>query len=234
MAFTALQLINNAYDTSGIVALDLETPTGAQTSRGLKLLNAMLSFQGINGRVIPYFKTYTFNGVVGQETYFVENLISIETMTFDLNSVRFSMVEQERIRYFGWPRANNINSLPLTYHLERTKGGANIRVYFFPNQTYPFNLIGKFGLTDVTNQTDLSAIYDEFYIDYLTYKLAQRICGSYTIQFTAENEQILNEYEQTLRDLSPLDFSMKKVSTLQKRTGYSYADANLGRGWEPA
>jgi hypothetical protein len=106
-------------------------------------------------------------------------------------------------------------------------------VYFFPNQTYPFTLVGKFGFTNVTKQTDLSTVYDEFYLDYLTFKLAQRICASYNVQFTAENEQELARYEQMLKDLSPLDFSMKKVSNLMKKVGYSYADANLGRGYEP-
>lgn len=233
MATTALELINNAYDTSGIIALDLETPTGAQSSRGLKLLNAMLSYQGMTGRLIPYFQTYLLTAVVGQEVYFIPNLIDIEAITFNLNTVRFSMVHQERRRYFGWPRANNITSLPLTWHMERAKGGSNLYLYFFPNQAYPVNLIGKFGFTSVTRQTDLTTVYDDFYIDYLTYKLAKRICGAYNIQFAPENEQILADYEQSLGDLSPIDFSMVKVSTLQKRVGYSYADANIGRGYEP-
>ena len=88
-------------------------------------------------------------------------------------------------------------------------------------------------MTSVTADTDLSLTYDLFYIDYLIYVLGKRICADNNIQFTPENEETLAEKEQELRDLSPLDLRMQKISTLQRRTGYSYADINLGRGWVP-
>lgn len=234
MTYSARTLITDAYYTSNIVGIDLETPTGSQITQGLKILNNALSSQNVNGRLIPYFQTYTLNLVVGQELYFIPNLIEIEVDTFDIGSVRYSMAEKQRKRYFGAARANNINSLPLSWNQERTLGGTNLRVYFNPNQIYPMHFIGKFGLDDTVQlDDDLSTVYDKFYLEYFQYYLAQRYCGQFSISLTPENLEILQDYTQKLRDMTKIDLTMFKVSTLQKRVGYSYADINLGRGYQP-
>lgn len=231
--YTALELVTNAFYTSGIRSEILDNVSGGEITLGLRLLNTVLSLQNISGRMIPYFSTYVLTPAIGQEINFIPYLLEVEALTFDLDSVRFSTQEQQRQRYFGTARANNIESLPLTWHLERTLGGSNIYLYFKPNKVYPINIIGKFGLTMATLEEDLSVIYEQYYIDYLIYKLAQRLCGAYNVTFSPDNKEILSEYENNMKDISQIDLSMKKISTLQKRTGYSYADVNLGRGFEP-
>jgi hypothetical protein len=132
--------------------------------------------------------------------------------------------------YFGSPRANNINSLPFTYHTERVKGGIDIYLYFKPNQVYPVHIWGKAGLQNVTQLTDLTVVYDYFYIAYLRYKLAERICEENNITFT--KGATLAEYEAKLLDgSSAYDLSIRKLSTLTHGGSFNYAAANLGRGW---
>lgn len=233
MPFPVTQAITEAYYVSGIVARQFESVDGQQITDGLSLLNRILDAQGITGRPIPYYQTYTFNATIGQELYFIENLIEIDVETFNIGSTRFPTREVGRKRYFGTPRPNNVNSLPYTWNLERTTNGANLRMYPKPADTYPINFIGKFALSVVTLNTDLQTLYDLYYIDYLIYVLARRICADNNEQFSPENEQTLAVYEQKINDISPLDLTMKKISTLQRRTGYSYADINFGRGWVP-
>lgn len=233
MTYSASLVITEAYYLSGIVARDLETPSGSQFPDGLRLLNSLLSLKSITGRFIPYYQTYTFNSVVGQEIYFIPNLIEADAITFNMSEVRFPTTNVRRKRYFGSGRANNVQSLPVTNHLNRTKGGTNIYLWFKPDQVYVMNLIGKFGLTPVTYDDDLSLVYDQFYIDYLQYQLAKRICAFNTISFPEGANQILREYTQELRDLMPLDLSMQKVSTLQRSVSFSYAQANIGKAWVP-
>lgn len=233
MTFLAREAITEAYYLSSIYGDGFETINLEDTTRGLSLLNRILSQEAMTGRTIPYYKTYSFNAVPAQELYFIPNLIEIESETFNIGSVRYQTRNITRKRYFGNSRANNIQSLPLSWNLERTKGGGNLRMYYIPNTNYPINFIGKFALTDVNLFTDLAELYDLYYIDYLIYRLARRICGYKNIQFSPENEQTLLEMTKKLIDLSPIDLSIQKISTLQNRTGYSYADINFGRGWTP-
>lgn len=233
MTYTTTELITNSWHESGIVSRDLATPSNSQLTDGLQLLNGLLSFQSVTGRLIPYYQTYSLTGVVAQELYFIPNLIEIEAFTFNLGVVRFPTTQRKRKRYFGSGRADNINSLPVSWHTERTKGGTNLYLYFKPADTYPLNLIGKFGLSSTTLDQDLSTIYDTFYIDYIKYNLTKRMCSSYAQSMPSQVQELLDEYTQSIRDLSPMDLSMEKLSTLQRGSSFNYADANIGRGWRP-
>ncbi len=234
MPVNAAELIAEAYYLSGIVARNNETVSGTQLSDGLSALNSLLSLKSITGRFVPYYTTYSFTAEIGEERYFIPNLIEFEAFTFDLQSdFRFPTSNVKRKRYFGNARANNIRSLPVTRHFERTKGGGYIYLYFKPDQEYPLNLIGKFGFDSVEYDTDLSEVYDQFYIDYLKYQLARRLCAENAITLPPQTKEILDEYNQQIRDLMPLDLSMQKVSTLQGGSSFNYADANIGRGWRP-
>src|ERR1700679_2338430 len=110
MAYTALELITNAYYLSGIVSRQLQTVSGQQISDGLYLLNALLAVKTADKRLIPYYTTYS------------QNLIEIETMSFNLNNVRYAMNNVPRRKYFGQPRVNNIDTLPFSWHMERALG----------------------------------------------------------------------------------------------------------------
>lgn len=234
MAYNATKVITEGYYLSGIVARDQETVSGSQLNDGLNSLNSLLSLKSITGRFIPYYTEYTFSAVIGQERYFVENLVEFEAFTFDLDTdFRFPTANRRRKDYFGSARPNNIKSLPLSRHFERTKGGGYIYLWFKPEQAFPLSLIGKFGFDAVDYDTDLSAVYDQFYIDFLTYELARRLCANQAITLPPQTKEILDEYNSKLRDLSPIDLSMEKISTLQRGSSINYGDINIGRGWRP-
>ena len=175
MAYPASLLINRAYNLSGIVARDFEETSGSQGSDGLFLLNELLDFQSTDMKLIPYYKRTVLNLVQGQEMYFIPNLYQIETFTFNIGEVRFPTSYMPRIHYFGDGRVDNITALPFSWHLERTTGGSNFYVYFLPQQNYVANITGKYALTDVDLFTDLNTLYDNFYISYLRYGLAEYI-----------------------------------------------------------
>lgn len=233
MAYTVRTLINNSWYLSGIVSRRFQTVSGDQTTEGLSLLNAVLSFKTANNRLIPYYSKYEFNAVIGQELYFIPNLILIETVTFNLQTVRFPMQKKTRKQYWGSPRVNNISSLPGEWEFERTKGGANLYIYFLPNQTYPFTIFGKFALSNVTLDQDLSLTMDQFYIDYLRYALGDYMCESHNRTFPPNSAQRLAQYEQTIFDISPMDLTLTKKSTLQRGSGIDWQSVNFP-GWRPS
>lgn len=234
MSYLVSELITNSWYLSGIVARNQETVTGDQMSDGFDLLNALLSFKTALQRLVPYFSQYQFNAVAGTETYFVPNLVKAETLVFYINNIRYSMFYQSRKVYFGNARVEGIQSLPFDWHIERCLGGANLYMYFLPQSNYPITLWGKFGLMEVTSlDQDLETTYDTFYIEYMRYALAEYMCSENNIEFQPQSQKKLNEYENIIMDISPMDLSVTKISTLQGETGINWGDVNIGKGWRP-
>lgn len=232
-AYTVTDLITRAYYLSQVVSRELQTVSGQQLSDGLTWLNALLSLKSAYSRTIPYFNEYQFTAVAGQEEYFVPNLVQPETLTFNIGPVRYSTMPSSRRSYFGTGRVDNIQSLPFNWHFERALNGSNVFLYFVPDAAYPIKIWGKFGFTNVTLNEDLLQVYDEFYIDYLRYRLAQRICSEFGIPLQPQAARELEELEEAVTDVSPPDLTLSKWSDLGGETGINWGDINIGRGWRP-
>lgn len=234
MPYLVRELINDAYYLSRIVSRNFQSVSGQQLTDGLRMFNDILLEKSADERHIPYFEEYQFNAVIGQEEYFVPNLISVSTVVFFLGAVRFPVRIINRNRYHGSARTDNINSLPFTCSVERAKGGSDIYFYFFPDKNYLIKLWGKFGLTEVSGpDEDLSLIYDRFYTHYLEYDLATEICNYNSVACPPNVIKKLDELTQKTLDVSPQDLSIQKISSLTGRGGLSYWDVNIGRGWRP-
>ena len=232
MAYTVLKLITNAYYASGIVARDFQTASGSQLEDGLDLFNEIVTDKFVENNMQPYYEKYDFNAVVGQERYFIADLIEVETLTFFINSVRFSSEKKQRIEYFGSSRADNINSLPFSWHFEREKGGGSIYLYFKPSQAFPLQIWGQFGLTESTFNTDLSLTYDQFYISYLKYALANRLCVDFNYEIPPGVADQLRDYEMMIsKQVSPLDLRCQKMSTMTDTGTINWGIANLSGGF---
>lgn len=251
MAYTARTLITRSWYLSGIVARNLQVPTGDQITDGLALLNALLDFKQIETDLIPYWTYIGMPAVANQESYFLPYVAEIESLTFNIDVVRYSMDYVTRRNYYGSSRVDNIASLPFSWNYNRALGGGNLALYFPPEANYPLKMMAKLFLVDVNLDTDLTNIsqsvpytflnssnqgYDTSYIEYLRYSLARYMCSEYGIQFNPESEKILKSYERKLMYLSPPDLSMKKSSILNADSapGWNWGDVNIGRGWRPS
>lgn len=233
MAYTARTLINRAYNLSRIVSRGLQDVTGAQQEVGLYLLNAILETKGTNTRLIPYFQQYDATFTAGTSVYYIAGLYQVETMTFFIGDVRYPMDKAARIEFFGSARVVNIESLPYQYHVERAEGGSNVHVYYAPIDAYDYQIWGKFGLTDVSINTDLETVYDKFYIEYLRYALADYICEDSGVSFNPQSAARLKQLEKMLMDVSPPDLRLYKRSTLSGANVFNYGIANISRGYVP-
>ena len=232
MAYTTLQLINNAYYESGIVSRGFETVGGQQANDGLQFLNDLIADKTVENGLIPYYEEYNFNAVTGQETYFIPDLIEVETFVFYIYTVRYQTENRARREYFGSSRADNIQPLPGSWHMERCFGGANIYIYFKPNQNYPLTIWGQFRLQQVVINQDLSLTLDRFYINYLKFDLAARLCAEYNYTVPPGVAKALAKYENDISKRSgPMDLRLIKLSSLQRRGGINYGQVNIGKGW---
>lgn len=341
MTYQVAKLISEAFYTSGIVSREFQQVAGDQSETGFDKLNEILTDTTVEDDMIPYYTTaYDFNLVAGQEKYFIPKLTKLETFTFFINSVRYSTYFKSKDRYFGSARAQNINSLPFNWNAERTNGGMNLFLYFFPQLNYPAEITGWFTLDPVQtvdqdlmspvtfanlgaylferlppalpaltagqlvingfdlvgtyaqvsnlitaintnipfvsaslqgpqlvlvshaginitvttvgsqqlpnaisftnfstmngplNQVFMPQVWDQFYINYLIYRLADRLCTAYNFKVPENVKKQLLQYKQMISDKSsPMDLNIMKVSTLSRQNAINYAQVNLGRGW---
>lgn len=237
MAYTALKLITKAFYRAGIKGQGFNAPTSEELAEGLDSLNDLFAEKTVDNALNPYYVKYDFTVTPGTEEYFIENLIEAETVTFTLDSVRYSVMKTSRAKFFGSARANNIESLPFMWHLEKEFGGARLFLYYLPNQAYDFQIWGQFSLaSDVTLLTDLSLTYDRFYLSYLKCALAERLCLDYDMDVPAKLREQMEEFDELMKSqISPMDLNMQKTSTLQGGSFVNYGVANLApNGWLPS
>jgi len=234
MAYLTSTLVANAYYIANIVSREFETVTGQQASDGLATLNDLLADKTVNNSMIPYTDKYTFNAVTGQEAYPIPGLIYADTFTFFINSIRYQTRNQQRQDFFGSFRATDIQSLPFNWHAERDLGGSTIYLYFLPDEAFPMEIWGQFALSQVTEFQDLELTLDRFYINFLKYELAVRLCKEYGyVVPPAVNEQLQEYYRWINSTANTVDLKMQKVSTLTGGTAINYAIVNLSGGWVP-
>ena len=227
-----LELITKAFYLSGILGRSFEVISDEQTSDGLDLLNDVLAEKSITTSYIPYYTHTTFNTVIGQDIYTIPGLVDLSNLTFNIGDVRYPMVRDTQRRFFGQGRVDNIQSLPFHYYDERQLGGMLIYLYFVPSQDFVMNITGKFSLQEVALFDDLSLILDRFYISYLKYFLAKRICDIYGQTFQSELMQTLIGLDAQINKLVGVDLSIPRNSQFN-RNRFGYAYANLGNGFIP-
>jgi hypothetical protein len=231
MAYTARELIIDSYYLSTLVSKKLETVTGNQITDGFKLLNDLLADKATDTGLIPFYREYTFNTVVGREKYNIPGLVADETLTFNIGDVRMPTQNANRKGYFGSARVDGTQSLPNIRHFERVKDGCDLYLYFVPNAVYPIKIWGKFMLSEVPSLSyDMRLVYERGYLNYVRYKLSDFICSENNITFPYESAQQLSVYEKKLKNTSPKDWSVSKLSTLSKSRNFSWAYVNFP-GW---
>jgi hypothetical protein len=234
MTLLTSSIISEAYYLSSIVSRDFETVTGSQTTDGLRLLNEVIADRTIDHGTIPYTDKLSMNAVNGQSVYFIENLIDLDVFVFYIGGLRFQTVNQKRNEFFGSFRQVDINSLPFNWHVERKLNGANLYLYFVPDTNYPLELWGQFRLTSVTLFQDLSLTLDQFYTNFLTYLLADRLCQFNSFKVPVDVAKQLEKYYKWIsNNTNVLDLRTEKYSSLSGGGAINYAVVNLSSGWYP-
>lgn len=229
MSHTASALITEAWYTSEIVARGFETVSGEQMTDGLFLLNALLATKTLKSRQIPYFAEYELETEAGTASYYIPGLVTAETLVFFIGDVRYQIDVQGRKEFFGSDCVDGIQGPPWSGRLERVLGGTRLYLYLVPDQAYTVIARGKFSPGAVTIDQDLSLTMDDFYQEYLRYALAKKMCQYYGLIFPHEDE-LLN-LEQAITDVSPLDLTIKTISTLSRGGSLNWGQINLGKGW---
>lgn len=235
MTYSALKLVTNSYYASGIRAREFNTPSPSDISDGLEVLNDCLQTNTVDFGMLPYYTKYDFNFETGVSDYEIENLIDVRTIVFFLNSVRFSMRSTPIDVYHGNTRAEQVSSLPQQWVVDRDFGGATLRIYPKPSQDLPAQLWGYFRLPEITSlAVDLSLILDRFYINYMKYFLAGRLCEEFNQDVPMGTQKQLAIFHKLISKRSAkLDLTQKITLTNANQSTINWAFANLSNGWTP-
>lgn len=212
MPYTVIELITKAWNLSGIVAAQAETVSGDQLKDGLDHFNDFLALQNANARMIPYTHVEHLTCIPNSEELFVKHLLTVDALTLHEEEPRSYALQTlpliGRKEYFTHDYPSFLR--PRFYHLEKTKGGSLLFLSPTPDKAYLLKLVGRFSLTEVHYNDDLSIFYDRDYLLYLRYGLADYLCDLYNHPFSAKGK--LNAIESKLRDISPLDLTQQKIS----------------------
>lgn len=152
-----------------------------------------------------------------------------------MNQVRYSLTKYDFDKYFGTGRINNLQTLPSYWCSVPTLGGATLYLYPLPNIAYDFQIQAKFRLSPVTQFQDLSLTLEQNYWDYLTFALAKRMCILQGFPVPDDVRDELSATESNIRNLmTPLDYTMKRMSTLTRSGRYGVPNPALSQlfeGW---
>jgi hypothetical protein len=106
-----------------------------------------------------------------------------------------------------------------------TNGAANVA-----NSVSFYNFSTTSGIP--LNQTFMPMILDQFYINYLEFKLAKRMCAKYNFIVPVSVQEELTKYQAFISKKSaPMDLRQAKISCFGGSSNLSYSQANLGLGW---
>lgn len=227
------QLIANAYYLSGILSRDFETISDTQAVDGLGILNDILAEKSISSALIPYYTQTTYNGTQGEKEFTIPGLVNETDVTFFIDNVRYKMIRDSQQRFWGDSRVEDISSLPFHYYSQRALGGMQFYLYFTPDQAYEFQITGKFKIETLDLDVDTALFLDRFYVSYLKYKLAKRLCDFYGHQFPPQLMPDLKGLEAQLNKMVGVDLTIEKPSNFSRGGDFNYGQANLGKGWEP-
>jgi len=237
MSYSVNKLITNAFYLSKVRSKDFQTVGGDDIAVGLDLLNEILAETSINTKMIPYYTERTISAVIGQEEYFIENLVEPFSLTFNMTTVRYATTQLSRREFHSTTRIDGVIALPFDVSFERVVGGCNMYVQFLPADTYPFKIWGKFALELLTTadlRSDLLETYDMFYIRYLRYLLAQELCNYYGMPFNAELRLVSDRIAANLNDMNPIDLTTRKLDLYNDKNAINWAQVNLGKGFTTA
>lgn len=230
----ASQLVVQSYYLSDIVARNLETVSGSQLSDGIEMLNEILDDTSSSGKKIPFDSKFNFTGIPGQEEYFIDGLLDVTSLTFFNANVRYSMRWVSRDKYHGSTRVEDIDTYPGVYTVNREVGGATVSVYFNPDSSYEFEIWGKFFLANVTPTTDISPLLPKYFIVYLRYALANRICQQNNVEFAPQKMKELEKKERKVFEVQSEDLSIRLDCKFNTNRVLDYSSINIFRGLWPS
>lgn len=154
---------------------------------GIDVLNQLLNSYASTGLLITVAKTLNTTLTTGQETVtfgdsaytptpdFTEGrLANVDNAWLELEGVTYPLQEISKGEFYGSYKYDPLQSLPVYIIVLPETEITTIRLYPAPSQPYEFYIRGKFQLTDLTSNDDMSSL-PAYYYRYLLFAVARDI-----------------------------------------------------------
>lgn len=141
-----------------------------------------------------------------------------------VNYINTGIIENVTATYVASNFVLTNSSTNSTILIATTSGGSSGNTITFEN----------YSTLVVHSETFVAAGLDAFYVNYLKYCLAERLCTEYNIVVPSGVAKQLAQYQMWIsKRAGGLDLSLQKVSSLGYQNGINYAQVNLGGPWFP-
>lgn len=244
---TVRQLLTFSIYLSGLRGAGLNTPIGDEITYALTIFNNLIAERNDDGQLLPYYQAVVLDSTVGTVdelgTYsiFVPGLVSLETFGVLIdNDLRLFMYIATRDEFFNSNRVMDVAAIPYSYFPQRViqdvdgtpTEGVRIYTYFAPQEAvYRFQLTGRFSTDDFTLDSNIYGSFGQFYVNYLQYKVASRLCQYYQIPFSQVNTLELIKLERKVTDINAYDLSMRKVAAFPANNCVNPGSIKFSGGW---
>ena len=225
-------LIAHAFYLSQIKSREAEGVEAWESDDGLRLLNQIIASLGLSGAMLPYESTVALDCVVGQSDYVIARLVQVNYVILTDQTVRRPLSRLSEPEYVAANAVIGVTGLPYSYYIERQKGASLLNLYYAPDKPYPLSIRGRLAFQGVKLNTDLTTLFDDFFIGYLETKLAERVCGFYSHSVPDAVAAEVITLERSLNQLTGRDLSIRKRSLFNGNSSQS-APPSLDTGWRP-
>jgi len=220
---TANAIIQEAFKIISVFSEESNLP-GKRLKEGLDILNNLLSGYRSSAQLIAYDDVITFNLVVGQRQYEISNEVGADVTNNELARLKFITIEKDNIQYpIKYDDDNSFYESPINLLDQRMPTRAFlqngikksfINFLVLPDYAYLCTIKGKFVLSDLTLNTDITTV-PRYYTNYLEYAVAQLLHGRYPgSKWDANDDAMLNKLEQNVMSVADIDLSTNTGSAL--------------------
>lgn len=221
MVQTVRQFITQSYRL-----ISANTPTvplhGNDLEQGILILNELLDSYASTGLLLTIAKTVSIpltigqmNIVVGPATFLpipditLGRLANLDGAWLLLDGVTYPLIDKSRDEFLASFKYDPLSGLPRFIIAYPDTEIVTLRIYPAPSQFFEFNLRGKFQLTNVTSNDDMSGL-PGYYSRYLKFAVAKDIAmyKGRADAWTDKLEMMLTEAQDKMEAASEVNLSI--------------------------
>lgn len=181
---------------------------GDDLKQGIFTMNQLLSYYAATGLLLTIAKSTAINLTVGQQEVVVGpatfvptpdiplgRLANLDSAWLLLDGVTYPLIDKSRDEFLSSFKYDPLQGLPRFVIVYPDTEVVRIRLYPAPSQFFQFNLRGKFQLTELTSDDDMSAL-PIYYQRYLSWAVA-RDAAMYKGRAEAWTEKLEAIYQES-------------------------------------
>jgi hypothetical protein len=190
----------------------------------IRILNQLLSYYNANGTMLTINKDVSYSIIAGTERVSFgaplsgfdveEGILSyVNNAWLELSGTAYPLTEFPRNKFKQTYRYDPLLGLPLYYFLERRTDNTSMRLYPGASQEYTLNVQGKFSVTELTSNDDMSQ-FPLYYSEFLKLATAKRLSvyKARSEAWTPMLENMLKDAHSEMLAATPMDLSINSNS----------------------